>query len=190
MLCIPFDFETPFTWQSKKIRSWYFQCIEGQSLLILRITNFPCKSKKSIVTIKTSKKITEKTFIITIIMVHKILNNFKWPLKWLKRIGLKRLNSTPLQYKVVPKINFWRSKSKFNSCTNSSQLSLTFNWVCPSLNLFFSFHVWRNLSLFSVLKSDNLQYDMLVCWFVGANDSSTYLFFIISCKILCKKIFN
>ena len=116
MLCIPFDFETPFTWQSKKIRSWYFQCIEGQSLLILRITNFPCKSKKSIVTIKASEHITEKTFIITIIMVHKILNDFKWPLKWLKRIGLKRLNSTPLQYKVVPKINFWRSKSKFNSC--------------------------------------------------------------------------
>ena len=49
LLCT-FDFETPFIWQSKKIRSWYFQCIEGQSLLILRITNFPCKSKKSIVT--------------------------------------------------------------------------------------------------------------------------------------------
>ena len=44
-----------------------------------------------------------------------------------------------------------------------------------------------------ILKSDNLQYNTLVCWFAGTNDSSTklwcskyYLIFTISCKILCK----
>ena len=43
------------------------------------------------------------------------------------------------------------------------------------------------------VKSDNLQYNMLVCWFTGTNDSSTkclmfqvlFCSFIISCKIIC-----
>ena len=46
------------------------------------------------------------------------------------------------------------------------------------------------------LKSDNLQYNKLVRWVAGMNDSVTkrlmfqvlFFFFIISCKILCKKI--
>ena len=47
------------------------------------------------------------------------------------------------------------------------------------------------------VKSDNLQYNMLLCWFAGTNDSSTNhlmfqvsFFLIISCKILCKNCFN
>ena len=43
------------------------------------------------------------------------------------------------------------------------------------------------------VKSDNLQYNMLVCWFTGTNDTSTkclmfqvlFCSFIISCKIIC-----
>ena len=46
-------------------------------------------------------------------------------------------------------------------------------------------------------KSDNLQYNTLVCWVAGMNDSSTkclmfqvLFFFMTSCKILCKNCFN
>ena len=48
-----------------------------------------------------------------------------------------------------------------------------------------------------LLKSDNLQYNTLVCWADGTNNSSNkclmfqvLFFFIKSCKILCKNPFN
>ena len=54
----------------------------------------------------------------------------------------------------------------------------------------------RNYSHRSILKSDNLQYNTLVRWFAGTNDSSTkclmfqvLFFFTISFKILCKNCF-
>ena len=51
------------------------------------------------------------------------------------------------------------------------------------------------VNLSSVLKSDHLQYNTLVCWFVWTKDSSIkcykyYSFFIIFCKSLCKKSFQ
>mgnify|MGYP001436520114 CR=1 FL=1 len=40
-----------------------------------------------------------------------------------------------------------------------------------TFNFPFDLEGFLNLKLF--LRSDNLQYDMLICWFSGTNDSST-----------------
>ena len=57
--------------------------------------------------------------------------------------------------------------------------------------------IWNSQILVRVLKSDNLQYNTLVHWVAGMNDSLTkrlmfqvLYFFMISCRILCKNTFN
>ena len=65
-------------------------------------------------------------------------------------------------------------------------------WYRILFGLYFDY-----LNFILLYKSDNRQYNTMVCWVDGKNDSLTkclmfqvLFFFIISCKFLCKNCFN
>ena len=58
-------------------------------------------------------------------------------------------------------------------------------------NTIFSIFI-SHIFLHRPIKSDNLQYNALVCWFPGnqVSDVLSIIFFIITCKIFCKILFQ
>ena len=95
---------------------------------------------------------------------------------------------------ILQNFNLWMIK--FICSRKKSHLA---NWYFGQFD-HSKLEILQNWSAFFVsvyLKSVNLQYNTLVCWADGTNDSWTKLlmfqvlfFFIKSCKILCKNPFN